>query len=134
MAEEDSPDQRRAALAAALAAVPPDRPPSLTQELAAVLPQIEAALANGVSLESIRLALVSQGLTGATPGAFRGALYRARQRARQGQAPPGAPAPGPTKATAPAAKPTKQSQWTIPELERFQHNPSPDPDLLKGKK
>jgi hypothetical protein len=66
--------------------------PSLTDELFALLPDIEVAAEAGASLEEIRSALLSQGLV-ASPGAFRGALYRARKRRKKGQLPPAAENP-----------------------------------------
>jgi hypothetical protein len=75
---DDSQPPRTDVLRQALARVAeaPSKP-SLTNILFPLLPDIEAALTAGATLDEIRLSLAEQGLS-ASPGAFRGALYRCR--------------------------------------------------------
>lgn len=82
MTEHDDPPSRRNTLREALRDLAEDPAnPSLTDELFELLPDIEAAMQRGASLEEVRQTLAEQGLE-ASPGAFRGALYRARLRRR----------------------------------------------------
>jgi len=102
---DDSQPPRTEALRQALARVAeaPSKP-SLTNILFPLLPDIEAALTAGATLEEIRLSLAEQGLS-ASPGAFRGALYRARKRrAKRSHA---SPKPLPTKSPPRGAQETK---------------------------
>jgi len=102
---DDSQPPRTEALRQALARVAeaPSKP-SLTNILFPLLPDIEAALTAGATLEEIRLSLAEQGLS-ASPGAFRGALYRARKRrAKRSHA---SPKPLPTKSPPLGAQETK---------------------------
>ena len=110
-------EARRQALAR-LAKAPPR--PSLTSELFALLPEIDAALAAGASREEVRLALAEQGLS-VSPGAFRGALYRARKRRDKGRSPVPEPAPAAAKPRAAPADKAARDAWAssvIPDEER----------------
>ena len=130
MTEPDPPNRREALRAAVAAVAKAPARPSATDEVFALLADIEQALTAGGSLEEVRLALADQGLE-LTPAAFRSALYRARQR----RAKTGAPAPvaAPASSPAPTAQKTgpKTGNWEIPELKKYQHNPSSDDDIFK---
>jgi len=102
---DDSQPPRTDVLRQALARVAeaPSKP-SLTNILFPLLPDIEAALRAGATLDEIRLSLIEQGLS-ASPGAFRGALYRARKRSAK--RPPASAKPAPTKSPPLGAQETK---------------------------
>lgn len=102
MTEPDPNEKsRRDALREALASVAtePSRP-SLTDEVFALLDDIEAAMRNGASIEELRQALAEQGLS-TTKAGFNSALYRARQRRAKLQAPPARASPPTTSGPAP---------------------------------
>lgn len=135
---DPTPDPRADLEAAARKALA-DRPtpPTRTHLVRLCLPQVERCQALGWSSEdfvAVLGPLLPAPMT-MTALQFRGALRTARGSA--GRWAKGRkrtePAPAP-KSDAPTPKPTKPGQWDIPELQRFTHNPSPDPDLLKGKK
>lgn len=77
-----------------------------TQEIASVLPEIEAALAKGVPRQVVHKTLQEDGIAISFHG-FAKSLYRLRKKA-QAQPPTAAPVSPPAKAPAPRASPRHQ--------------------------
>lgn len=109
---------------------------SETARLRDVLPEIEAALAAGVSRAAVLDTLHAQGFTMGMKS-FESALYRLRQRQKK-DASQGAEKPRAVGKENVQASPTRDSQtqtkavgdFQIPVPKKFAHNPAPDDSIL----
>ena len=99
--------------------------------LRAVMPEVEAAVAAGITHEAILAALNESGVRLELTG-FRSALARARKAGAKKQHREDQPSQQPTKGGPGQSQPgtTQIGKFQIPTKPTFIHNPSPDDDIL----